>query len=164
MSETELARELRTTLGEMVLELKQPGRNNVFITIKPEDVTGAVKTVWDGMKSRFGIVTGVDVPGGIELLYHFVFDEKHTCVTLKTRVSKPFPEIESITPVIPAAEWIEREVHDLLGVKFRNHPRLERLLLADDWPEGVYPLRKEFKGTPNATDRVWEPRPKDVNE
>lgn len=151
MSETELAGELKSGLGEMVLALKQDVPNNIFVTIRPEDVTKAVRIVWDGMQSRFAIVTGVDVPGGIELLYHFVFDEKQTLVTLKTRVKKPFPEIESIAPIIPAAEWIEREVHDLLGVEFRNHPRLERLLLADDWPEGVYPLRKDFK-------------PKDPNE
>lgn len=141
---TELAGELRSNLGEKVLDLKQPSANNIFVTIKPEDITEVVRTVWDGMQSRFAIVTGIDVPGAMELLYHFVFDEKDTIVTLKTRVPKPFPEIESITPIITGAEWIEREVHDLLGVNFRNHPRLERLLLHDDWPEGVYPLRKDF--------------------
>ena len=45
--------------------------------------------------------------------------------------------------LIPGAEWIEREMHDLYGINFKNHPRLERLILADDWPEGNYPLRKE---------------------
>ncbi|MHA1469845.1 MAG: NADH-quinone oxidoreductase subunit C, partial [Candidatus Asgardarchaeia archaeon] len=38
-----------------------------------------------------------------------------------------------------------REIHDVLGIDFKNHPNLERLILADDWPEGVYPLRKEYK-------------------
>ncbi|HUW58745.1 MAG TPA: NADH-quinone oxidoreductase subunit C [Planctomycetota bacterium] len=145
MSETELAQELRSNVGEMALDVEQPSRNNIFVTIRPEDITKVVRIVWDGMQSRFAIVTGIDVPGGIEILYHFVFDEKDTVVTLKTRVAKPFPEIESITPIIPGAEWIEREVHDLLGVNFRNHPRLERLILHDNWPEGVYPLRKDFK-------------------
>ena len=144
MSETELAQELRSNLGEKLLELKQPSSNNIFLTVKAEELPEAVKTVWDGMQSRFAIVTGMDVPGGIEILYHFVFDEKSTIVTLKTSVTKPFPEIESITPIIPGAEWIEREVHDLLGVKFRNHPNLRRLILSDDWPEGVCPLRKDY--------------------
>ena len=144
MSETELAQELRSNLGEKLLELKQPSSNNIFLTVKAEELPEAVKTVWDAMQSRFAIVSGVDVPGAIEILYHFVFDEKSTIVTLKTRVAKPFPEIESITPIIPGAEWIEREVHDLLGVKFRNHPNLRRLILSDDWPEGVCPLRKDY--------------------
>jgi NADH-quinone oxidoreductase subunit C len=152
MSETELAGELRAMLGGAALEIRQPARNNIFVDIRPEDVPAAARTLWgDGLRSRFAVITGVDVTGSIELLYHFVFDEQHTIVTLKTRVTKPFPEIESITPIIPAAEWIEREVHDLLGVKFRNHPRLERLILSDDWPEGVYPLRKDYE-------------PKDPNE
>jgi len=151
MNESELAGELKTKLGGTALEIRQPASNNIFVTVRPEDVPAVAGTVWDGMKSRFAIITGIDVPGGIELLYHFVFDEKHTIVTLSTRVAKPFPEIESITPIIPAAEWIEREVHDLLGVNFRNHPRLEKLILSDDWPEGVYPLRKEFEPKdPNA--------------
>ena len=141
---TELTHQLRANLGEMLLELKQPVPNNVFVTVKAEEIPEAVKTVWDGMQSRFAIVTGIDVPGGIEILYHFVFDDKSIIVTLKTRVDKPFPEIESITPIIPGAEWIEREVHDLLGVKFRNHPNLTRLILSDDWPEGVCPLRKDY--------------------
>jgi Ni,Fe-hydrogenase III component G len=55
------------------------------------------------------------------------------------------PSIESITPLIPAAEWIEREIHDILGIEIKNHPNMRRLILADDWPEGVYPLRKDFK-------------------
>ena len=144
MRMSELAGELRSNLGELVLGLEQPSPNNIFVTVKAEEITEVVKIVWAGMQSRFAIVTGMDVPGAIELLYHFVFDEKHTMVTLKTSVDKPFPEIESITPIIPGAEWIEREVYDLLGVKFRNHPKPERLILSDDWPEGVYPLRKEY--------------------
>jgi Ni,Fe-hydrogenase III component G len=144
MTETELAAGLREKLGDKVLELEQPSRNNIFVTIKPEDVVDVARTVWDGMQSRFAIITGIDVPGAIEMLYHFIFDEKQTVVTVKTRLGKPFPRVESVTPMIPAAEWIEREVHDLLGVDFRNHPNLKRLILSDDWPEGVYPLRKDF--------------------
>jgi len=55
------------------------------------------------------------------------------------------PAIESITPFLPGAEWIEREVHDVFGIDFKNHPNLTRLILADDWPEGVYPERKDAK-------------------
>ena len=151
MNESPLVQELKTQLGARALSVEQTARNNVFVTVRPQDVPDACRIVWDGMRSRFAIITGIDVVGGIELLYHFVFDQAHAVVTLKTTVGKPFPEIESITPVVPAAEWIEREIMDLLGVKFRNHPRPERLILADDWPEGVYPLRKDF-------------RPKDANE
>ena len=46
---------------------------------------------------------------------------------------------------VPATEWIEREIHELLGVEFRNHPDMRHLLLADDWPADNHPLRKDWK-------------------
>ena len=48
----------------------------------------------------------------------------------------------SCTDFLPAAEWIEREIAEMFGVKFTGHPQPETLLLPDDWPDGVYPLRK----------------------
>ncbi|MCX6358013.1 MAG: NADH-quinone oxidoreductase subunit C, partial [Candidatus Aureabacteria bacterium] len=50
---------------------------------------------------------------------------------------------DSLAPVLKAAEWIEREIHEMLGVRFTGHPNLKRLLLADDMPEGRYPLRRD---------------------
>jgi NADH:ubiquinone oxidoreductase subunit C len=47
--------------------------------------------------------------------------------------------------VMYAAEWIEREMWELLGIRFRNHPDLRHLLLSDDWPEGKYPLRRDYR-------------------
>ena len=53
-------------------------------------------------------------------------------------------KIESITDIIPGANWAEREFRDAIGVHPEGHPDPRRLLLADDWPEGVYPLRRDF--------------------
>ena len=51
--------------------------------------------------------------------------------------------LESIAEMCPAAEWIEREIWELLGVQFEGHPDMRHLLLDDSWPEGNFPLRKE---------------------
>ncbi len=72
--------------------------------------------------------------------YHFSHDETGRIFSLRTFVDKKNPEIESISSIIKGAEWIEREIYELLGVNFRNHPNLKRLLLDEDWPEG-----KRFK-------------------
>jgi NADH-quinone oxidoreductase subunit C len=66
-------------------------------------------------------------------------------VTVRASLPRDKPTIETIGDVRESAYLYEREVHDLLGVEFTGHPNLARFLLAEEWPEGVYPLRKEFK-------------------
>ena len=94
---------------------------------------------------RLATATGIDSRDYIEVLYHYSFDAMNIIVTARTRAFKPDVELDSVAQLFPGAEWIEREIHDLLGVKFKNHPRLERLILSDDWEEGVYPYRRDYK-------------------
>lgn len=135
---------IQNLLGDQLLETERPLRNRAYVRVAPDNIASAVKVVFEQCGGRLATVSGIDTRDGIEILYHFPFDMDGVVVTLKTMVPKPLPEIDSVAPILPAAEWIERELHDLLGVSFRNHPRLERLILADDWPEGVYPLRREY--------------------
>jgi NADH-quinone oxidoreductase subunit C len=93
---------------------------------------------------RLATVTGIDVRDGTELIYHVCFDGPRFVANLKILVPRSMDRMESITPWLPGAEFIEREIHDLLGVDFTGHPRMKRLILSDDWPEGVYPLRRGF--------------------
>jgi NADH-quinone oxidoreductase subunit D len=93
---------------------------------------------------RLATVTGLDVRDGTELIYHLAFDTAGYVASLKVLVPRTTDAMESITPWLPGAEFIEREIHDLLGVNFSGHPHLERLILGDDWPDGVYPLRRGF--------------------
>jgi len=55
------------------------------------------------------------------------------------------PEIESLANMFSGANWIEREMREILGITFRNHPEPEKLLSEGNWAEGVYPYRKKFK-------------------
>lgn len=61
---------------------------------------------------------------------------------LKVALGSDAPQVESVTAVWAGADWYEREVFDLFGVKFHNHPNLKRLMMPEDW-EG-HPLRKDF--------------------
>jgi NADH-quinone oxidoreductase subunit C len=74
-----------------------------------------------------------------EIVYNLFSISSNERVRLKVRTSEV---VESVTSVWPAANWLEREVFDLFGIRFSNHPDLRRLLLPPDW-EG-YPLRKDF--------------------
>jgi len=77
-----------------------------------------------------------------EVVYHLLSIPKRERVRLKVRVDSGNLAIESVTPVWPAANYFEREIFDLFGIRFNGHPYLRRLLMPEDW-EG-YPLRKDY--------------------
>jgi NADH-quinone oxidoreductase subunit C len=77
-----------------------------------------------------------------ELNYHLVSIPNKAKIRLRTRVSGAEPAVDSLVPVWPGAGWLEREIFDLMGIRFNGHPDLRRILLPDDW-EG-YPLRKDY--------------------
>ena len=134
---------LKESLGGRILATESRSPRQTYVSVSCSDIPDAARCLFERLGGRLATVTGLDERDGIELLYHFCFDAERIVLTVKTKVAKPDPRIASITPFLQGAEWIEREIHDLLGVRFDGHPRLERLILADDWPEGVYPLRKD---------------------
>jgi NADH-quinone oxidoreductase subunit C len=77
-----------------------------------------------------------------EVVYHLLSIAKKERVRLKARLDGSSPVIESVTSVWPAANYYEREVFDLFGVRFTGHPHLERIMMPDNW-EG-HPLRKDY--------------------
>jgi NADH-quinone oxidoreductase subunit C len=77
-----------------------------------------------------------------EVIYHLLSIAKKERVRLKVRLDGTSPAVESVTSVWPGANYFEREVYDLFGVRFTGHPYLRRILMPEDW-EG-YPLRKDY--------------------
>jgi Ni,Fe-hydrogenase III component G len=83
--------------------------------------------------------------GSIEILYHFC--NGAAVLTLRTWVSYTNPTVASVTSVIPSASLYEVELSEMFGVRVRNNPAASgHLLLPEDWPKNVYPLRKSFTG------------------
>jgi NADH-quinone oxidoreductase subunit C len=77
-----------------------------------------------------------------EVIYHLLSIPKKERVRLKVRLNSSSPAIDSITSVWPGANYFEREIFDLFGVRFAGHPYLRRILMPEDW-EG-HPLRKDY--------------------
>jgi NADH-quinone oxidoreductase subunit C len=77
-----------------------------------------------------------------EVIYHLLSISRKERVRLKVRLESAAPTVESITPLWPGANYFEREVFDLFGIRFTGHPYLVRLLMPEDW-EG-HPLRKDY--------------------
>ena len=116
----------------------------VYVDVPPEHSLEANRLVFEEFGGRLATASGRDTRDRIEVLYHYCFDAHNVVVTLRTWAMKPDPTVDSVATIFPGANFIEREMFDLLGVKFRNHPDPRRLILADDWPEGVYPLRRDY--------------------
>jgi len=142
----EIVPELRRKLGDKIVEVVEKSPRRIFIEVKPEDVPQTARIIFRDMGARFQIATGIDTPAAIEILYHWAFDSMDCVVNVKTKLDRNNPQIESIASICTGAEWIEREMWELLGITFKNHPDMRHLLLMDDWPKGKYPLRRDYKG------------------
>jgi NADH-quinone oxidoreductase subunit C len=88
-------------------------------------------------------LTAVDFAENFTVVYNFRSLSNKTKLVLRVVISKEDANIPSVIGIWKTADWQEREVYDLMGIKFTGHPKLQRILLADDF-EG-YPLRKDFK-------------------
>lgn len=99
---------------------------------------------------HLAVTSGNDMGKTIELIYHFsvYFGKKNNEISLNVSVDLPKnkPEIETICDYIPGALITEREKQEMLGIKVIGIPDERRLFMDDDWPEGVYPWRKDEKG------------------
>lgn len=95
---------------------------------------------------QLSCITGIDngeAAGTLEVIYHLYSIPFHQSIALKAVLARNDAAIESVTSLWGAANWLEREVYDMFGIIFHNHPDLRRILMPADW-EG-YPLRKDFQ-------------------
>ena len=153
-----------TALGDMVLEVREQSLRRGWVRVDPARVREMARVMFHVVRGRLATVTGLEVRDGIDILYHWALDADAYVVTVKALASRPALAIDSVGQDLPAADWIEREMHDLLGAEFRGHPDMRRLILADNWPEGVYPLRRGFKAPKsdaagNRTPKEWAGAP-----
>ena len=142
MSPDDTITRIHQELGEHVLKIERKSDCRVYIDIEPAAVREASILMFEALGARFQIATGVDTREGIELMYHWALDDENFVITLRTLANHANPELDSIATLCVAAEWIEREIWELLGIQFRGHPDMRHLLLADDWPLDNFPLRR----------------------
>jgi NADH-quinone oxidoreductase subunit C len=145
MKKEELKKRLEE-IKDKVTAVEQTTDLRIYLLCEAENAYDICRFLFQELGCRFVIATCIDSDNWFEVLYHFSYDPLGVVLTVKAFIrDRQNPAIESITPLLSGAEWIEREMHDIMGIDFKNHPNLSRLILADDWPDGVYPERKEAK-------------------
>ena len=143
MKRESIIENIKVRSGKDLLEFTGKSKNRVYFTINKNILPQIVKYLFNDVRARFSTASGVDTRKAIEILYHFSIDEIGLIITLRVILDKPDPEIDSLTPIMKCTEWIEMEMHEMLGVNFKGDPNLKHLLLTDDWPKGNYPLRRD---------------------
>jgi NADH-quinone oxidoreductase subunit C len=120
-------------------------RNELTLTIAADQIRAAAKTVQAAGYNFFEDMTAVDwYPSSprFQLSYHILSHAYKERIRLRAMVHEASSSVESITPVWPAANYYEREVFDLFGIRFEGHPNLRRIMMPDDWVG--HPLRKDY--------------------
>ncbi len=118
------------------------------VWISPESVLDVARFLHDTPGLEFGFLTSITVVDYIEcfeLVYHLLSMKHNQSVVLKTRVyGRDEPSVPSVTSVWRGADLQEREIWDLMGVRFEGHPNMKRVLLWEGFPG--HPLRKDYLG------------------
>ncbi len=138
---------LRRRLNADLLATEQQQPDTLRVEVAREALLAAAQVLVGGLDARFLITVGTDwrpTNGGYGISHVFSLDPDQLFVVLECSVPDDDARVDSITPVVSGANWAEREFADMIGVKAEGHPDPRRLALPDDWPEGVYPLRRDF--------------------
>jgi NADH-quinone oxidoreductase subunit C len=146
-SDNTLVKKLKAKFDGAVLEAVE-FIGQISIRIEPSRIVEVCNFLRDDADTKFNYLsdlTCVHYPMGperpLEIVYNLYSIPRNERVRLKVAIAEG-ASVDSVTDVWPSANWMEREVYDLFGVGFRNHPDLRRILLPPDW-EG-HPLRKDY--------------------
>jgi len=139
--------ELGTHFPDILQDLQEYVKDQFVLTIPRDQLPLVVKRAVNQLGARFVISAGTDMrekTGGFRVSYILAFDQQKKFLVLQSDVPTDDLRVESVTPDVPAANWSEREAFDMLGIVSVDHPDPRRLILPDDFPEGIHPLRREF--------------------
>jgi Ni,Fe-hydrogenase III component G len=126
-------------------ESANPEDNRLDVWLAADQLVPAVEALHGARWGYLAAITGLDdgpEAGTLQALYHFGGGAAVT--TLRVRIPRDAATLPSICAEIPSATFFERELSEMFGITITDTPNPDRLFLPEDWPDGVYPLRKDF--------------------
>ena len=142
--------ELRKTFSKEILDSEVRNDRRITLRIDPASLLAISEHLFRTLGYRFIIASALHTKKGFEIYYHYSNDSNGLVLNLQVVLDQLKPEIESLSNMFEATNWIEREMHELFGINFLNHPNLEQLLSEGNWATGEYPYRKKFKSNGEA--------------
>lgn len=147
--------ELTAIITGFAPEAEFPEGKQLFEVIVPSDkYFSLIENLKTNKKTDFNYLitqTAVDFQTHMTVVCHLESTEfRHLIVVKSNLTDRENPAIDSLTALYPTTEYFEREIFDLFGIRFNNHPNLKRLFLEDDYG---YPLRKDFRDEINIIER-----------
>jgi Ni,Fe-hydrogenase III large subunit/Ni,Fe-hydrogenase III component G len=139
--------QLKARFGSAIQRADLPSDGRLFVFVEPAVIKPLCQFVFRDLDARYVISIGADdrpYSGRFLVAHHFAFDQEHFLASFLTYLPADAPRVDSISEVVPAANWAEREIRDLVGIEPVGHRYLKRLVLPDGWPDGMHPLRKDF--------------------
>lgn len=136
---------LKEKFSNTITEIVRKNHKRIMISIMPDSIVEVSEYLYKTEGFRFIIASALHTKKGFEIHYHFSKDTIGLILNIHVVLDKDKPEIESLSNMFNASNWIEREMHELLGINFLNHPNQEKLISEGNWAEDVYPLRKNFR-------------------
>lgn len=144
MNSEQIFEKINGEIKDLILEAAIVAPRRINVRVDREKLLAVLAYLRDRCGfTHLATISGVDLNENFEVLYHLSNDA--TTVHVRILTPRSQPHIPSVCQVLPGAILYERELQDMFGMVVDNIPDPRRLLLCDEWPEGQYPLRKDWK-------------------
>jgi len=158
MDARERLNQLKEKFGPAIVRADLPYDGRMFVYVEPQVLKAVCRYVFRDLDARYVISIGTDdrpFSGSFLVFHDFAFDKDKILLSVITTADAGSPKVDSISDIIPGANWAEREIRDMFGVEPVGHPYPKRLVLPDGWPDNLHPLRKDMD---------WNHVPKEYDE
>ena len=138
--------QFKQKFGPLIRRADLPSDQRLFVFIDSASVKYVCQHIFRELDARYVASIGSDdrpFSGKFLVAHNFAFDKDHLLCSVLAHVPPDDPRIDSISGIVPAASWAEREMRDLIGIEPIGHRYPKRLVLPDGWPENHHPLRKD---------------------
>lgn len=143
MDNLELIELIKSEFKKDIEQVFIRGNNRAQLQVKRDRALEIAEWLYREQGFRYIISSASDLGDKFEIVYHFSYDKTGLILNLQVFLPYEKPEIESLAPLIVAADWIEREMHELFGIRFLHHPNLVPFLSDGNWEADEFPYARK---------------------